>query len=728
MKKPKAVNPNDQFKNRSQSVDQIPRRRLWLYRLIALIIIPTVFFSLLEITLQLFHFGYSSTAMVETRTNTTTYVRENSDFAYRFFPKGLAQEFVPFRFKAEKPKGVYRIFILGGSAAQGIPDPAYSFARILGVMLQIRFPNMKFEILPLAMTAINSYVVLEIAKDCIKYDPDLFIVYMGNNEVVGPYGPGTMLTPIISNRLLLDLTIKLKKTKIYQLINLGLEKLNILRSPFGKWTGMEMFLQNQVQLNDPGLGTAYKNFSSNLEKLNQISRENKIKIIYSTVVSNLKDCPPFNSVHRGNIKLSDRQKWDKLYLSGSAFEEAGEYSEAITKYLEAAKIDGQYADLHYKLGRCYWHTGNFKEAGKSYNRAREYDCNRFRADNRINEIIRRAAADMPGTAFLADALSEIEQRSPHGVPGSEFLYEHVHLNFKGNFLVAKTILNQLEHVFPDVLKDQWAHKTIQISDSLCADYLAYNNFEKYRILGLVLNGLIKKPPFTNQLYHSETMKNLETELDSLRHIIQAQGISYTLNTFEDALRKNPTDWWLHYKFADYLADDHVRKYQEAEDQYLFVIKTIPHDPNAYIKLGVIFGKLGRLKESLNYFQMALRINPTNARAYFNSGLIYQKLNKLDLAVENYEKVVFYEPADSRAYNNMAFILFQRGDIPKAISIIEQGLKASQNDLYLNFNKALFLYQNGNRAEAIEQLRHTLQIAPDEVRIQQKLNEWINEEK
>ena len=133
-------------------------------------------------------------------------------------------------------------------------------------MLKLRYPNMKFEILPLAMTAINSHVVLEIAKDCIKYDPDLFIVYLGNNEVVGPYGPGTMLTPIISNRLLLHLTISLKTTKISQLITEGLEKLNILKSPYKKWKGMEMFLQNQVQLNDPGLKITYQNFNDNLER------------------------------------------------------------------------------------------------------------------------------------------------------------------------------------------------------------------------------------------------------------------------------------------------------------------------------------------------------------------------------------------------------------------------------------------------------------------------------
>ena len=721
MKKSKSAKPDDRLENRSQMLEQIPRGRLWLFRLIALIAIPIIFFVLLELTLRLFHFGYPSTALVETVINDTTYVQDNPDFAYRFFPKGLEQEFVPIRFKAKKPRGVFRIFILGGSAAQGIPDPAYSFGRILDVMLKLRYPNTQFEILPIAMTAINSHVVLEIAKDCAQYNPDLFIVYLGNNEVVGPYGPGTVLTPILSNNQLLHLLISLKTTKISQLITLGLEKLNILTSSYNKWKGMEMFLQNQVRQNDPRLEITYRNFNDNLESMNRICKENNFKIIYSTVVSNLKDSPPFSSAHRADIKLSDMQKWKEFYSSGSAFEDAGNYSSAIAKYLEAEKIDSQYADLDYKLGQCYRHTGNFAKARKYYINAREYDCNRFRADNRINKIIRSAASEMPGTTFLADASSRIEQQSPNGIPGNEFLYEHVHLNFEGNYLVAKTILNQLENIFID----RQADETIEISDSLCAAYLAYNNYERHRILELVLNGFIKQPPFTNQLYHSKTVETIETKLDSLKNVIMSQDTNNTINSFKDAIRKRPADWLLHDKYADYLADDNVRKYQEAADQYQFVINTIPHDYNIYVKYGVVLAKLGRLQDALYQFQNALKINQATAKAYFNSGLIYQKINKIDLAVVNYEKAAFYEPTYTKAFNNLAFIFSQRGDSTQALKTIDHGLKATPNDLLLNYNKAMILYQFGRKTEAIKQLRRVIKIEPNDVRIREKLDEWLN---
>lgn len=728
MKKAKSIKSLNKQKKQQQVIDQIPKRRLWLFRSTAFIIIPIIFFSILELTLRVFNFGYPSTALVESQTNGINYVHENSAFAYRFFPKRLAREFTPLRFQADKPDDVFRIFILGGSAAQGTPDAAFSFGRILEVMLQLRYPDTKFEVLSLAMPAINSHVVLEIARDCLKYNPDLFIVYMGNNEVVGPYGPGTVLTPIVSNITLLRLGIKLKTTKIYQLISLVLEKLHMLKSPYNSWKGMEMFTQNQVRLNDPGLEITYNNFNDNLEELNQISQDNDIKIIYSTVVSNLKDSPPFNSVHREDLELADRQKWDEFYSSGTAYEKAGDYSAAIEKYLEAVKIDSEYADLQYKLGQCYWQIGKFTEARKNYIYAREYDANRFRADNRINEIIRTSGTAINGTTFLADAIIRFENNSPNGVLGNEFLLEHVHLNFEGNYLVAWTIFKQVEQILSGISEKEKINESIQMSDSLCALYLAYNNYERHRILEMVLNGFIKQPPFSNQLYHTETIKHLEEELDSLQHILQVQDSNYTIYTYEKALEKRPSDWLLHYKYAGYLSDNTIHKYQDAAKQYQFVINAIPHDPNTYVLRGIVLANLGRLQESLKHNQIAISINPTLAKAYFNSGLIYQKIKKEKLAIENYEKTIYYDPTHSKAYNNLAYIFFQQRNTSKAMATIDQGLHVTPDDLLLNYNKAMYLYRNNKKSEAIEQLRHTIQIAPNEESIQEKLNEWLRKEK
>ena len=61
-------------------------------------------------------------------------------------------------------------------------------------MLAQRFPEKKFEVFNTGSVAINSHVSLLVAKGLAKLQPDFVIVYSGNNEVVGPYGPGTVLS------------------------------------------------------------------------------------------------------------------------------------------------------------------------------------------------------------------------------------------------------------------------------------------------------------------------------------------------------------------------------------------------------------------------------------------------------------------------------------------------------------------------------------------------------
>jgi hypothetical protein len=60
------------------------------------------------------------------------------------------------------------------------------------MLLRERFPGQRFEVVNVAVTAINSHVILPIARECAQHQGDLWIVYMGNNEMVGPFGAATV--------------------------------------------------------------------------------------------------------------------------------------------------------------------------------------------------------------------------------------------------------------------------------------------------------------------------------------------------------------------------------------------------------------------------------------------------------------------------------------------------------------------------------------------------------
>ena len=163
--------------------------RGWLLRLSLCVLSPILFFGLLEAGLRLGGYGYPTGFFLGPDAGGT--YTTNYRFGWRFFPRSLARTPQPCILSA-KPAGSVRIFVLGESAAMGTPDPSFNFGRILAVMLREQYPGVQFEVVNGAMTAINSHVALEIARDCAARQPDLFVVYMGNNEVIGPYGPGTV--------------------------------------------------------------------------------------------------------------------------------------------------------------------------------------------------------------------------------------------------------------------------------------------------------------------------------------------------------------------------------------------------------------------------------------------------------------------------------------------------------------------------------------------------------
>ena len=120
--------------------------------------------------------------------------------------------------EAEKPADTYRIFILGESAARGEPEPPYAASRYLEMLLDERYPNTHFEVVNLGITAINSHVILPIARDCAKADGDLWIIYMGNNEMVGPFGAATVFGAKAPPLGFVRLNLAIQRTRIGQLL------------------------------------------------------------------------------------------------------------------------------------------------------------------------------------------------------------------------------------------------------------------------------------------------------------------------------------------------------------------------------------------------------------------------------------------------------------------------------------------------------------------------------
>lgn len=166
------------------------RWTMWLFRVAAMALIPALSFGVLELSLRIFGYGYPTSFFIKIKGRDA--YTTNPRFGWRFFPSEIARHPEPCYLPARKDANAFRIFVLGSSAAMGMPEPAFSFGRILEMMLRDQYPGIKFEVVNTAMTAINSHVILPIVRECADHGGDLFIIYSGNNEVVGTYGAGTV--------------------------------------------------------------------------------------------------------------------------------------------------------------------------------------------------------------------------------------------------------------------------------------------------------------------------------------------------------------------------------------------------------------------------------------------------------------------------------------------------------------------------------------------------------
>jgi len=516
---------------------EAPARRPRLVLLIATaLFVPPVVLGIVEASLRIAGVGYNPALLVPCTVNGSPASRYNLFFAAPFFPPGMVQTPRLYAIPTTKPPGTFRIFVLGESAAMGDPDSAYGFSRYLEVMLRERFPSMKFEVVNTGCVAINSHVSLLIAEGLANRHPDLFIIYSGNNEVVGPYGPGTVLTASAMSIPVVRASIFYRSSRIGQLVTrLGTQK--------QEWRGMEMFLDKQVPASSPLMEHVYANFERNLRDTIAVGRDAGAKVIVATIATNLKDCAPFASLHRGNLTEEDLRSWSALVQQGNDLEGVGSHAEALQLYLSAARIDDEYAELEFRIARCLWSLGDYKAAKEHFRHARDLDTLRFRADSKINDINREVVSSISGVG-LVDADSVLANASRDGIIGSDLVYEHVHLTPEGNYLLARAMFLQIANDFPSEAGHSLDSDVP--SEAECERLLALTGYDRSRLAAEML-GRLGRPPFTNQMNHSEQILRFATMAEG-----PVESPNDTAAEYQWAIARAPDDKILRLHFGLFL--------------------------------------------------------------------------------------------------------------------------------------------------------------------------------
>jgi len=681
-------------------------KREWVFRVVAALVVPLVVLLAVELGLRSAGFGYSPHFF--TPAEREQIFAENPKFGWRFFPRHLARAPDPIRLAKAKPEGTCRIFVFGESAALGDPEPAYGFSRIMRELLEEQCPGTKFEIVNVGMTAISSHAVRDIARDCVPFHGDIWIIYMGNNEVVGPFGAGSVFGLRTPPYWLVRASLLLKRTRVGQMLDGLADWTRLRQAKSRRWEGMQMMVNEQIRASEPSLRRVYDHFDRNLRDIISTATKSGAKPIVCSVTSNLKDCPPFASLNKTTLSGEPRMSWTNLFSSGKELEARHEYVGALAQYGRAAQIDDTFAELPFRTARCYLAMGEAARAKECYARARDLDALRFRADARINTIIdsRCASGAQAGVRFF-DSEAVVTNLCQSGIPGAECFWDHVHFNFAGNYRIARGLAEQVLSALPNIASK--SHSNF-LAEADCAARLAFTDWDQRQVREQMWQR-VQRVPFTDQVDHDKSLERWSERRNELRRSTDGPGLKAALEIYRSALQRRPEDWILHHRMA--FALEAAGQLAEAAAHWKKVVEMIPDYVDAYFKLGDVSSRQSRPAEAERYYREVLRLRPNSTEALNGIGLLRMAEGKSEEAEQLFRRALWMLPGFAQAEVNLGLVLAKRGDLAKAEEAYREALRNDPQSIGARVNLANLLAAKKQHTPAIEQYVQALKLQPEQ---------------
>lgn len=730
--------------------------RLWLFRLGLVLAAPVVFFLGLEGVLRLAGYGRDTAFFIPDEQ--PGYVRTNPDYTALFLPASFDLRPLHYRVAVKKPANTVRIVVLGESATQGIPSPAFAFVPQLRALLRARYPDKAIEVINTGVVAINSHVVYQIARDAARLSPDLFVVYMGNNEVVGPYGPGSAYLSAMPPLWMIRASAWTKSTRTGQLLGAVASRLAGARKPAGEWGGMAMFLEHAVRGDDPRLETTYANFEANLRDIVRVAEGAGAKIVLCTVVSNLKDCPPFLSLNQADLTETDRVEWQAAFTAGKLAWKLGEAESAEASLHTALRLDPQYADTHFMIGSLALQQGETDRARRHLLEAQQWDALRFRPSPRLNEIVRIIARESRDGTLVDAALALGSDPDATGdIPGRELMLEHVHPDWEGNHRIARLMAEGVERALfaTQPGRGSW------LDSAGTAAAIGYTPAERFNVLQRAAL-ITREPPFPNQLTYAQDQARTAREIAAAGIVRRDQtALRQTQATVQAAIANdsgNPDLARLAIELADDLgdlpaalaevrraqtlqpanfalfADEAIKlarlgRFEEAEKLLLATAANCTPRDLAKLTPAIadFYTRTKRHADGRRWFDEALTRQPASGPLRFYRGRLAQAAGDAAAAETDYRAVLVAEPTNEAALEALVSQLTARGETKEAEELCLKHARSQPNNQANHLRAAQVLETRGQPGEAAQALQAAVRSGPAALPVHLRLGNLLYRE-
>lgn len=599
---------------------------------VVMVLIPILFFIILEILLRSFGYGLDYTQFKTISSYYPDKLFLNPDLPYKYFYNvNEAPSVLPDGFDKVKKENAFRVFVLGGSSAAGWPYvPNASFSRHLKRRLELLYPENTIEVINLGVSAINSYTIRDFIPEVLNEKPDLILIYAGHNEYYGALGVGSTVS-MGTSRYLINTYIRMKSFKTTELVQDLISGIYGLFSQSKINSGQEenetlmsrMIGESTIPYQSGLYLKGIEQFDGNLKDIFKLCKEGNVPVIIGTLTSNTLDQKPFISE-----KFEDFPPANEIYNEG----------------LE-------------KLN-----NGEFKNADSLLTYAKDLDALRFRAPSEINKIIKRLAVEFNYPVVNVDSVFRSE--SELNIVGYNLTVDHLHPNIKGYSRMARSYYLKMEelNILPMGKRN---NISLTEQDSLLKKYFPFTKLDSTlsEMKIIILTG---NYPFVPKGTPNYEMKNykMKSIIDTISMKIINKEIKWETAHTDladwyfgqgnyEAFRKEMDAIIQERPFFDQPYEYLIRKLVDKElvnEASPYLLKLHSFKPGYYTNkwLGQINLYKENYKEALNYLIKAVEFPEADYQTWYNLAGAYYHNGQTQNAIFSIKKSLGLNPDNPRA--------------------------------------------------------------------------------
>jgi tetratricopeptide (TPR) repeat protein len=362
-------------------------------------------------------------------------------------------------FPARKKPGAYRIVFFGESAAAGFPYlPKSTPARWLQLRIQLLIPQRDVEVIDATISGINSDWIVAVAHEMLAFEPDLFVVYPGNNEFLDPYVERR------ANPSRVELREFIRRSAFVRLLY-DWSKSSAIDAQFSP----PLY---PAGIDDTPLGATRERvldtFAENMDTLAREARTAGVNVLFVRPAVALRGWSPRGSVFSRVLDAATKDQMRELVHDGTVAMRDDHYAEAADRFAHAASIDPNVALLVFRQAELAEKQGDATLAYALYRRALDLDDRPNRVGLGIASRL-QAVAERDGAHWF-DSHQAFEKFSKDGIVGSDLVIDHCHLSVEGQYRLSTELLLKLSQIDLPVPMNDWKFEH-DLSYTACLDKL-----------------------------------------------------------------------------------------------------------------------------------------------------------------------------------------------------------------------------------------------------------------